>query len=139
LVKAEAAENRIATELDVQPGLEPILGDVDRLQQVVMNVVLNALQAMEDGGTLTVTLANTADRQGVELRISDTGVGVSPELLSQVFYPYFTTKPSGTGIGLAISQKIVADHGGTIDMESEPGKGTTVIIQLPAQPGLLMG
>jgi two-component system, NtrC family, sensor histidine kinase HydH len=139
LVKAEAAENRIATELDVQPGLQPILGDVDRLQQVVMNVVLNALQAMEDGGALTVKLANTADRRGVELRISDTGVGVSPELLSQVFYPYFTTKPSGTGIGLAISQKIVADHGGTIDMESEPGKGTTVIIQLPAQQSLLMG
>lgn len=139
LVKAEAAENRIATELDVQPGLGPILGDVDRLQQVVMNVVLNALQAMEDGGALTVKLANTADRRGVELCISDTGVGVSPELLSQVFYPYFTTKPSGTGIGLAISQKIVADHGGTIDMESEPGKGTTVIIQLPAQQSLLMG
>jgi two-component system sensor histidine kinase HydH len=139
LVKAEAADNRIAIELDVQPGLEPILGDVDRLQQVVMNVVLNALQAMEYGGALTVKLSNSADRRGVELRISDTGVGVSPELLSQVFYPYFTTKPSGTGIGLAISQKIVADHGGTIDMESEPGKGTTVIIQLPAQQSLLMG
>jgi two-component system, NtrC family, sensor histidine kinase HydH len=138
LVKAEAADNRIAIELDVQPGLEPILGDVDRLQQVVMNVVLNALQAMEYGGALTVKLSNSADRRGVELRISDTGVGVSPELLSQVFYPYFTTKPSGTGIGLAISQKIVADHGGTIDMESEPGKGTTVIIQLPAQQSLLM-
>lgn len=138
LVRAEAEENRIVTELDVQPGLVPILGDVDRLQQVVMNVLLNALQAMENGGALTVRLANATDRQGIELRIADTGVGVSPELLSQVFYPYFTTKPSGTGIGLAISQKIVADHGGTIDMESEPGKGTTVIIHLSAQQGQLM-
>ena len=133
LVKADAAENHIATELDVEPGLAPIPGDVDRLQQVVMNVLLNALQAMENGGALTVKLVGAAGRQGVELRITDTGVGVSSELLSQVFYPYFTTKPSGTGIGLAISQKIVADHGGTIDMESEPGKGTTVIIYLPGQ------
>lgn len=139
LIKVEAMENRVTAKLDVQPGLTPILGDVDRLQQVVMNVLLNALQAMENGGALTVKLTNTTDRQGIELRISDTGVGVSAELLSQVFYPYFTTKPSGTGIGLAISQKIVADHGGTIDMESEAGKGTTVIIHLPTQQSPLPG
>ncbi len=74
----------------------------------------------------------------MELRISDTGDGIATELLPQVFYPYFTTKQGGTGIGLAISQKIIADHGGSIEMESEIGKGTTVIIQLPVcapQPG----
>lgn len=131
LVQAEAAENRVTTELLVQPGLAPVLGDADRLQQVVMNVLLNALQAMEKGGVLTAQLVNTEDCQEVELRIADTGVGVSAELLPQVFYPYCTTKAHGTGLGLAISQKIVADHGGTIDMESEPGKGTRVIIHLP--------
>lgn len=131
LIKAEAVENRIAATFQVQPDLLPVLGDVDRLQQVMMNVLLNAMQAMENGGKLTVTLGNK-DNQNVELRISDTGEGIAADLLSQVFFPYFTTKQGGTGIGLAISQKIIADHGGSIELESEPGKGTTVIILLPA-------
>ncbi|MBM9537144.1 two-component system sensor histidine kinase NtrB [Desulfobulbus alkaliphilus] len=136
LIKAEAADSRITTVMEVEDGIVPIRGDVDRLQQVMMNVLLNAMQAMEEGGTLTVALANLEQGEGVELRITDTGSGIAPELLSQVFYPYFTTKPSGTGIGLAISQKIILDHGGSIDMESEPGKGTTVIIRLPTHgPG----
>ncbi len=132
LIKAEAADNKIETALVVGQQLVPILGDDDRLQQVMMNVLLNAMQAMEHGGQLTVTLSNKEKNQAVELRISDTGEGIAPELLPQVFYPYFTTKQSGTGIGLAISQKIIADHGGSIELESEPGKGTTVIIVLPA-------
>ena len=97
---------------------------------VMMNVLLNATQAMEQGGKLTVTLGNREER--VELRISDSGIGIAADLLPQVFYPYFTTKQGGTGIGLAISQKIIIDHGGSIEMEREPGKGTTVIILLPA-------
>lgn len=132
LIKAEAADNNIATALTVGEHLAPVLGDVDRLQQVMMNILLNAMQAMEKGGQLLVTLGNKEHDQGIELRISDTGDGIAPELLSQVFYPYFTTKQGGTGIGLAISQKIIADHGGSIELESEPGKGTTVIILLPA-------
>lgn len=132
LIKAEAAESRIATVLEVEDEILPLYGDVDRLQQVIMNVLLNAMQAMEEGGTLTVTLTRLEQGEGVELRITDTGSGIAPELVSQVFYPYFTTKQSGTGIGLAISQKIILDHGGSIDMESESGKGTTVIIRLPA-------
>jgi two-component system sensor histidine kinase HydH len=134
LIEAEAVENHIVTKLEAQSNLLPIAGDADRLQQVMMNVLLNALQAMEQGGTLTVTLANKEESRSVELRISDTGEGIAAELLPQVFYPYFTTKQGGTGIGLAISQKIVADHSGSIELESEPGKGTTVIILLPAYP-----
>jgi two-component system sensor histidine kinase HydH len=132
LIKVEAAENHIATTLTVEPGLVPVLGDADRLQQVVMNVLLNAMQAMEHGGQLQVTLDNRESDQRVELRIADTGGGIAAELLPQVFFPYFTTKQGGTGIGLAISQKIIADHGGSIELESEPGKGTTVVILLPA-------
>jgi two-component system sensor histidine kinase HydH len=132
LIKAEATENGVVTTLEVPPDLLPVLGDVDRLQQVVMNVLLNGLQAMEGGGSLTVVLVNGADGRMVEMRISDTGDGIAAELLPQVFYPYFTTKQGGTGIGLAISQKIIADHGGTIELESEPGRGTTVTIHLPA-------
>ena len=132
LIKAEAVDNNIETTLAVGEHLAPVLGDDDRLQQVMMNILLNAMQAMEKGGQLLVTLGNKEHDQGVELRISDTGDGIAPELLPQVFYPYFTTKQGGTGIGLAISQKIIADHGGSIELESEPGKGTTVIILLPA-------
>jgi two-component system sensor histidine kinase HydH len=134
LIRAEAAENGIATVLDAPPDLPPVLGDVDRLQQVVMNVLLNAIQAMEQGGRLTVALGVRAEGRTVELRISDTGQGIAADLLPQVFYPYFTTKQGGTGIGLAISQKIIADHGGSIEMESELGQGATVIVQLPVAP-----
>ncbi len=132
LIRAEAEENGIRSVLNIGPDLCPVLGDADRLQQVAMNVLLNAMQAMEEGGELVVSLANGDNGQTVELRISDTGAGIDPALLSQVFYPYFTTKQGGTGIGLAICQKIVADHGGTIELESEPVKGTTVIVTLPA-------
>jgi len=135
LIRAEAADNAITTSFDVEAGLLPVLGDVDRLQQVMMNVLINAMQAMEDGGTIAITLKNLQAGGVVELRIHDTGSGIAPDLLSQVFYPYFTTKQGGTGIGLAISQKIIADHGGSIELESEPGKGTTVIVQLPVFQG----
>ncbi len=131
LIGAEAAENRIETTCAVQPGLQPVLADADRLQQVVMNVLINAMQAMDQGGTLSIILRNREDNGTVELRIGDTGIGIAPEHLSQVFYPYFTTKQGGSGIGLAISQKIIADHGGSIEVESDPGAGTTVIVQLP--------
>lgn len=132
LIKAEAAESGVETVLDEQAALLPVLGDMDRLQQVVMNVLLNGLQAMEQGGILSVTLANGVDGRSVEARIRDTGTGIAPDLQAQVFFPYFTTKQKGTGIGLAISQKIVAEHGGAIELESEPGMGTMVTIQLPA-------
>ncbi|MCL1981408.1 MAG: ATP-binding protein [Proteobacteria bacterium] len=132
LIKAEAEENGVETSLEEQAGLLPVLGDADRLQQVVMNVLLNGLQAMEQGGTLSVTLANSVDGQSVEARIRDTGVGIAPDLMAQVFFPYFTTKQKGTGIGLAISQKIIIEHGGAIELESEPSLGTTATIQLPA-------
>lgn len=131
LVQAEAQEIGVRTKFLSSPGVAEVAGDADRLQQVVMNIFLNALQAMANGGQLTVALAEVAGGQRVELTISDTGHGISRDLLPQVFYPYFTTKQGGTGIGLAISQKIVADHGGTIELESEPGQGTTVRVQIP--------
>jgi len=131
LIRAEARENRIEITLDVQPELQPVLGDADRLQQVLMNVYINAMQAMDEGGRLDISLRNREEAGVVELKIHDTGPGIDPELLSQVFYPYFTTKQAGTGLGLAISQKIMADHNGSIEIESELGGGTTVIMQLP--------
>ena len=96
-----------------------------------MNVLLNAQQAMDSGGTLTVKASTSADRLWLGIQVVDTGRGIAPELLSQVFYPYFTTRESGTGIGLAISRKIIIEHQGSIEIQSEPGKGTLVEIRLP--------
>ncbi len=131
LIKTEAVDNHIETTLEFTGELLPVLGDVDRLQQVMMNVLINAMQAMEQGGRLMVALANKEDGQSVVLRIKDTGAGIPAELLPQIFYPYFTTKQGGTGIGLSISQKIIVDHGGSIELDSEHGTGTTVTIMLP--------
>ena len=131
LIRAEAGDNGIEASLAIGEDVLPVLGDVDRLQQVIMNVLLNGMQAMEHGGRLQISARNLQGRSEVELRISDTGKGIAPELLSQVFYPYFTTKKGGTGIGLAISQKLVADHNGSIEIESEQGRGTAVVIRLP--------
>ena len=131
LIRAEAQDSGILLHLQTGDDLRPVAGDTDRLQQVFMNVLINAMQAMERGGQLTINLNNGEDQDEVEIRITDTGKGIPPELLSQVFYPYFTTKAGGSGIGLAISQKIVADHQGTMEIESELNRGTTVIIRLP--------
>ncbi len=131
LMQAELAERQIDVRLDCAGGLPLVHGESDRLRQVLMNVLLNALQAMEGGGKLTVTAAAAHDSGWLDILVSDTGRGIPAELLPQVFYPYFTTRESGTGIGLAISHKIIMEHKGSIDIQSEPGQGTVVHIRLP--------
>ncbi len=134
LIEADTASDAIATTLAVEEGLPEIMADRDRLNQVFINIMLNAVQSMEQGGELRVAARTVAGGEAVEVTIGDTGCGMDPETMEQVFYPYFTTREGGTGIGLAISQKIVSDHGGTIRMESEPGRGTLVTIELPLRP-----
>lgn len=131
LMQAELEERNIKVQWHCDPALPSIQGDADRLRQVLMNVLLNAQQAMDSGGTLTVKASTSADRLWLGIQVVDTGRGITPELLSQVFYPYFTTRESGTGIGLAISRKIIIEHQGSIEIQSEPGKGTLVEIRLP--------
>ncbi len=110
-----------------------IQGDPDRLQQVFLNLFVNAADAMPEGGTLDVRL-ESADEDTVEIRIRDDGKGVAPEDLERIFEPFYTTKPqgSGTGLGLLVSRGIVVEHGGEIRVESELGKGTEFLIRLPA-------
>lgn len=130
LMQTEFAERGIDAQLHCT-GSCLVQGDADRLRQVLMNVLLNAQQAMEDGGCLTVHTTPSADGQWLDILVTDTGRGIAPELLPQVFFPYVTTREGGSGIGLAISQKIVAEHQGSMDIQSEPGQGTSVRIRLP--------
>ncbi|HSQ77392.1 MAG TPA: HAMP domain-containing sensor histidine kinase, partial [Nitrospirota bacterium] len=108
-----------------------IHGNGGELRQVILAVITNALDAMHDKGTLT--LEAEAKGNNAIIRISDTGEGISPEIITRIFDPFFTTKSErgGTGLGLSIARKIVANHNGQIDASSAPGQGTTFTITLP--------
>jgi PAS domain S-box-containing protein len=111
--------------------------DPEKLQQVIMNLSLNGIQAMPKGGTLTVTIDRSPGKNPgfISFSVADTGSGIAPEILDKIFDPFFTTKANGTGLGLAIVKKIVESHSGYIDVDSVPDKGTTVQVFLPcAQP-----
>ena len=97
--------------------------------QVFFNILKNALEAMKDGGAIAMSISSDDDT--VAVRIADSGEGMSPERLSHLFEPYRTSKENGTGLGLMITKRIVADHGGTIDVESEAGRGTAFTVRLP--------
>lgn len=131
LIASDTQSNDIKTRLEVAGDLRTVSADRDRLNQVFINLLLNAVQAMESGGELLVSAKNSTDATTVLVTVQDTGCGIEPAHLPQLFYPYFTTKQGGTGIGLAISQKIISDHKGSIRIESTPGQGTTVTVELP--------
>jgi signal transduction histidine kinase len=104
--------------------------DADLFEQALLNLMLNAEQAMPDGGTLT--LIGRSERAVVYLDVIDTGVGIPQEAMAKLFQPFHTTKPDGSGLGLATTRKVVLAHGGTITVQSEPGRGTKFTIGLPA-------
>jgi len=122
----------ITPELFLDEAVKPIQADPDLLHRALQNLVLNSLDAMPAGGTLTIRTRNQDGAVGVE--VSDTGGGLTPEECARLFTPYYTTKQHGTGLGLAIVQSVVSDHGGAISVESQPGLGTTFRIELPANP-----
>lgn len=135
LLENDASNNGIKTILRVAPDLRNVAADRDRLNQVFINLLLNSVQSMEQGGELTVTAVNGKEGKTVVIKIHDTGCGIPAENIGQLFYPYFTTRIGGTGIGLAISQKIISDHRGTITIDSTEGLGTTVRVELPVFTG----
>jgi len=130
LTAQEARKARV----QVQKKLDPSIGkrnlDGGLLKQAILNLILNAIQAMPDGGVLTVSSSLAAG--AVEVRVTDTGTGISEENRKKLFSPFFTTKKNGTGLGLAITYRIIENHRGTIDVASEPGKGTTFLVRIPA-------
>jgi len=131
LGKREAFQNIYIVE-NYAERLPPVNGDKNQLQQVFLNLCLNACEAMPDGGTLLVGTATAGDRVVVE--VTDTGCGIKREHLDQIFEPFFTTKPvgKGTGLGLSVSYGIVRQHGGTLEVTSDEGKGTTFTVGFPA-------
>jgi two-component system NtrC family sensor kinase len=126
---------RLVHEMD--SGLRTINANAGQMRQVFLNIILNASQAMPGGGKLRVVTRNCTDglSEGVEVRISDNGVGIPKELGKKVFQPFFTTKDEGTGLGLAIVHGIIREHNGSIEVESEVGKGTMFTIFLPTGGG----
>jgi two-component system NtrC family sensor kinase len=132
LVESQSVFQGIKIEKKLDPLLPPIAGDKSQLQQVLLNLFLNAAAAMADGGTLNVS--SSCDGDNVEVRCRDTGCGISVENREKIFEPFFTTKSEkdGTGLGLSISLGIVKNHGGTLAVDSRPGRGTTFTVRLPA-------
>jgi signal transduction histidine kinase len=138
--------SEVELTLDLQEDLPDVSGDAERLQQVLINLVLNAADAMKRKGKITVSTKKSADmtdaalwtlkepKQFVEVRVKDEGPGIAPQLLEQIFIPFFTTKARGTGLGLALCQRIVQHHGGSMEVRSVEGHGATFVIRLPAVP-----
>ncbi len=119
----------IQCRLELADAMEPIAADPDLLHRAISNLALNAMDAMPQGGTLT--LRTRQDRDRVYVEVADAGTGLTPEECARLFTPYYTSKQHGTGLGLAIVQSVVSDHGGKISVQSEPGRGTTFLIELP--------
>ncbi|MBN2309125.1 MAG: PAS domain-containing sensor histidine kinase [Candidatus Hydrogenedentes bacterium] len=134
LFEARCVTAGVEVERDLDPHLPAITADPAQIQQVIVNLVVNALQAMPDGGALR--LRTRADGRSVSLHVEDSGTGMSPDVSQQVFIPFFTTKDvgQGTGLGLPVVHGIVTAHEGTIRIFSEEGRGTRVEIRLPVAP-----
>jgi two-component system NtrC family sensor kinase len=128
--RAELSKGGIALELAVAAGLPDVAADENQIRQALLNLVRNAREAMPDGGTLRVEV--TAAFGQVRVAIADTGPGIAPEHLGNIFEPFFSTKEKGTGLGLALVQQILAEHGGRVEVSSPPRGGTAFTLSLPA-------
>lgn len=126
---------------DLARDLPPVWADAKQIQQVVLNISINAIQAMQAGGSLHLS-TTAVERRGqymVQLKISDTGKGIPPEELDKIFVPFYTTKTQGTGLGLPICKQLLEQHQGTLSVESRLGEGTTFTIELPVTAGQALG
>ena len=128
-MEREIQNRDILVELELANDLPRCLVDRAQLKQVFYNLIKNALQAMRAGGILRIR--TEASESQLVISFIDTGHGIAAEQIGRIFEPYFTTKPTGSGLGLMIVQRIVREHGGTIDVESNPARGTTVRLKLP--------
>ena len=135
MVERQAQEKGITIRKDLSPLVDRVSVDADRINQVLLNLYLNAIEAMEKGGALSVVLGRDSDQKRVKIIVSDTGVGIEEKDLQHIFDPYFTTRQSGTGLGLAIVHNIIESHMGEVRVQSQVGTGTSIIIFLPDSAG----
>ena len=139
LIEKERSGSRVEIAMNLHDGLPPVRADAQQLRQVFLNLTINAFDAMAQGGRLQVsTSLRRSTRRGasaafLEIRFRDDGVGIPPADLRSLFIPFFTTKEKGTGLGLPISQRIIENHGGTIEVRSQPGSGSTFTVLLPVE------
>jgi len=131
LVRNQSSFRSIHVTTGLDPTLPAVMADNDQMRQVVLNIVLNAGEAMAQGGELRVTSRVDAAQKGIELRISDSGPGIPNDVKTRLFEPFFTTKKMGTGLGLAIAYGIMERHKGQLRVETEPGRGTSFTVALP--------
>lgn len=130
LIEREASIKNIKIETRFSSPVNKVFIDPDRINQVLLNLYLNAIEAMENGGRLSVVLLLNEEKKWIKISVKDTGAGIKKDELAHIFDPYFTTKPSGTGLGLAIVHNIIDAHDGKMKVESSPKKGTTVTLFL---------
>jgi signal transduction histidine kinase len=132
-MREQARARGVRFEHRLDPSLPSVPLDRDQIHQVLLNLILNALEAMPEGGTVAVVTepARIEDRPAVAIRVADTGEGIERADLERIFDPFYTTRPKGTGLGLSISHSILRSHAGTLDVESAKGRGTTVTLRIP--------
>lgn len=129
LLKLELDQQGVEIETDFDSNLPAFMGNADQIRQAILNLMLNAAQAMPNGGSLR--LKTCADQKFIKILIKDTGEGIQESIRTKIFSPYFTTKTKGSGLGLAIVRRIMREHGGYIDFESTEGEGTEFILVFP--------
>jgi signal transduction histidine kinase len=133
LTKKQAEFSNVRLEAMLSEDLPPVFVDKDQIQQTMINLILNAIEATETGGAITLGTEYSPSNRICIIQVEDTGCGIPKEHLNSIFDPFFTTRASGTGLGLAITHSIIEQHGGKITVESTPGKGTSFSIMLPVK------
>jgi two-component system, NtrC family, sensor kinase len=131
LVRHQLEKAQIHIDLELDRSVPAVKGNAGKLQQVFLNLVLNAKDAMEGGGVLTIR--SRQDKDSIRIEVRDTGQGIAPENLQRIYDPFFTTKVArkGTGLGLSVTYGIVQEHGGSIEVRSQVGQGTTFVLDFP--------
>ncbi|MDB4970764.1 MAG: integral rane sensor signal transduction histidine kinase [Myxococcales bacterium] len=129
--------NRVKLEVELAEDVPLVMADAGALKQVVLNLMINAMQALKGSGGRVQVMGRRTSDGGAEVQVRDDGPGVPPEVAAQIFEPFFTTKPDGegTGMGLAVSRGIIEEHGGTLTLDSAPGRGAIFSLRLPGIAG----
>lgn len=135
LIESRARRNHIEIQRSFERKIPPVIADCENLKQVFLNLLINAVQAMELGGVMSASVVYKPAEKAVQITISDTGIGIHPEMIQRLFDPFFTTKENGTGLGLSVAQRFVRNWGGEITVDSTVGTGSTFSITLPEAGG----